>query len=299
MKRVLILFVILLASCSGVEHVARIDKVDDFKSSYVESRGFEVWLPSQYSEFPGQRFRVLYMHDGQNVFNRVIFNGGIGWLADSTANELINSGQIDPIIIVAVNNTSKRFNEYCPQKPIENASQSVRDYLFGYRNLNLDTVLLADAYLKFLVEEVKPYIDANYRTLKAPEYTAICGSSMGGLISMYAMSEYPNVFGQAACLSTHWPLVFDNNNIELSQTVRDYMVENFPKAGKHKIYFDYGTTTLDELYEVHQLKVDTIVMNKGYSKGKDWETLKFEGEPHNEVAWAARFDTVLKFLYKK
>lgn len=301
MRKILLLLTILLMGCAKEQYNAKIEYVKDFKSQYVDARGLEIWLPAQYFAHPGQRFRVLYMHDAQNVFSRNTIGGGHGWYADSIANELINTNQIDPIIIVCVDNhPQKRFIEYCPQKPIQGALEAVGKAIGEERKMVItDSVLLADNYLKFLVNEVKPYIDSTYRTLKEAKYTSICGSSMGGLISMYAVGEYPNVFGQAACLSTHWPIVFDNNDMTISQTVRDYMIEEFPVAGKHKVYFDYGTETLDQLYEIHQLKIDTIMTNKGYKRGSDWETLKFEGANHTEAAWAARFDTVLKFLYKK
>lgn len=301
MNKILVVLVALLLGCGQKQYSAKIEYVTDFKSKYVDARGLEIWFPAQYFAHPGQRFRVLYMHDGQNIFNRNTIGGGMGWYADSIANALINSREIDPVIIVGVyNNSEKRFREYMPQKPLLGAVGRVKDAVGEQRGLvDFDTTLLADKYLQFLVEELKPYIDSTYRTLPESQYTAICGSSMGGLISMYAMCEYPKVFSQAACLSTHWPIVRNNDDMTISQAVRDYMIEKMPNAGKNRIYFDYGTATLDELYEVHQLKVDTIVMNKGYKKDKDTQTLKFEGAPHNETAWAARFDTVLKFLYKK
>jgi predicted alpha/beta superfamily hydrolase len=158
---------------------------------------------------------------------------------------------------------------------------------------------LGDEYLKFIVKELKPYIDENYRTEKDKDDTAICGSSMGGLISLYAICEYPEVFGKAACISTHWPVLFNNDNMGPSQAIRNYLTNNLPKPSQHKIYFDYGTETLDQYYEVHQKKVDSILTLKKYKKGKNWETKKFQGAAHNEKSWQERFDGVLKFLFKK
>lgn len=117
------------------------------------------------------------------------------------------------------------------------------------------------------------------------------GSSMGGLISLYAISEYPGVFGGAACLSTHWPAV--------NGETLNYVKDNLPNHKSHLIYFDYGTATLDSLYEPFQLKVDKMMEIHSYEKGKNYMSLKFEGAPHTEEAWNSRLHLPLEFLLKK
>jgi len=185
---------------------------------------------------------------------------------------------------------------------MQNISQKDLDAIAAIRlkgENNPKIEFLADNYLRFLVEELKPYIDKNYKTKTDRKHTFVAGSSMGGLISMYAISEYPQIFGGAACVSTHWSVLFDNDHEVLSQSVRNYMQQNFPKAGKHRIYFDFGTTTLDSLYEPHQQKVDAIIKNKGYRLNKDWLTVKAQGAAHNEADWRKRFDQIAIFLLKK
>ena len=124
------------------------------------------------------------------------------------------------------------------------------------------------------------------------------GSSMGGLISMYAICEYPEVFGGAGCLSTHW--VADPNRFyeEVPKAYIKYLSENLPDPSKHKIYFDFGTETLDQYYEPWQKMADEVMKEKGYSK-KNWMTKKFPGEAHIEDAWAARLAIPLIFLMGK
>lgn len=224
------------------------------------------------------------------------------WAVDSIATKLIGENKIEPMIIVAIwNNGSKRYVEYFPEKAAEYLPKDEREKL---ESLAIQMGMpikdfLGDEYLKFIVNELKPYIDQNYRTLPDVKNTSVCGSSMGGLISMYAICEYPDVFGQAACVSTHWPILFNNDNMTPSETVREYMVQHLPSPDNHRIYFDYGTKTLDVFYEVHQDKVDDIMRDKGFVEGKNWVTKKFQGAAHNEESWRKRLDIILEFLYKK
>ena len=112
---------------------------------------------------------------------------------------------------------------------------------------------------------------------------------MGGLISAYAISEYPNIFGGAACLSTHWPA--------LDGVFIEYLKNNLPNPENHKIYFDFGTKGLDANYEPYQLEVDLLMSKNGYIEGKNWITKKFVGEDHNENFWRKRFHYPLKFFF--
>lgn len=124
------------------------------------------------------------------------------------------------------------------------------------------------------------------------------GSSMGGLISLYAICEYPDVFGAAACLSTHWPGIFTMENNPIPEAFYRYLENNLPDPRKNKIYFDFGTATLDAMYPPLQAEVDKIMIKKGFSSGS-WQTLKFEGEDHSEKAWKKRLPIPLTFLFGK
>jgi predicted alpha/beta superfamily hydrolase len=142
-----------------------------------------------------------------------------------------------------------------------------------------------------VVEELKQFIDSTYRTLTDRKNTFIMGSSMGGLISAYAMCEYPDVFGGAGCISTHW-LAGDG-------IVIDYLKKHLPDPHSHKFYFDYGNETLDASYEPYQQKVDAVMKNAGYKEGKNWLTRKFVGAEHSERAWSKRVDVPLQFFLHK
>ncbi len=114
---------------------------------------------------------------------------------------------------------------------------------------------------------------------------------------MYAISEYPDIFKGAACLSTHWIGTFDDNPV-IAQSFINYFGENIPNPANHKIYFDYGTETLDQHYEPYQLKIDSIMRINGYDE-LNWKTLKFEGKDHSEASWRERLDIPLIFLLGK
>jgi hypothetical protein len=114
---------------------------------------------------------------------------------------------------------------------------------------------------------------------------------MGGLISAYAISEYPKVFGGAGCLSTHWPAG--------DGAVIDYLKKSLPDPKTHKFYFDFGTETLDAQYEPYQLRANAVMKQSGYVEGDNWITKKFVGDDHSERSWSKRVDVPLQFLLGK
>ena len=265
---------------------------ENFPSKFVEARDVEVFLPSGYDA--QQSSPVLYMFDGQNIFHGkkgwVNNQYSHGWQVDETIDSLNNLGEIPPIIVVGIFNIGeKRASEYMPAKPkilvdrrIASADKWMKD---GYQKWGISS----NQFLKFLVKELKPYIDANYKTDRRRNSTFLAGASMGGLISAYAISEYPNIFGGAACLSTHWPA--------LDGVFIEYLKNNLPSPENHKMYFDFGTKGLDANYAPYQLEVNLLMSKNGYIKGKNWITKKFVGEDHNENFWRNRFHYPLKFFF--
>lgn len=258
-----------------------------FNSKYVDPRNVDVWLPPGYQLNKSKRFPVVYMHDGQNLFDPKLSFIKVDWGVDETMTRLIDEGKIRAAIVVGVWNTPKRFAEYMPQKPVVNSS--VRP-LKDISALRRDQIV-SDNYLKFLVTELKPFIDSMYRTRADRKNTFIMGSSAGALISAYAMSEYPNIFGGAGGISTHWPV---GDGI-----VIDYLKNHLPDPGTHKFYFDFGTETLDAGYEPYQRKMDEVMRKAGYKEGSNWITRKFPGAEHSERAWRKRVDVPLTFFLHK
>ena len=257
----------------------------DFPSRHVTPRHVDVWCPPENGADSVTRYPVIYMHDGQNLFDPALSFIGVDWGMDEALVRLIRETGRPGAIIVGIWNSPLRLREYMPQKPL-NASG-------GQRILNrfveqTGGAPLSDGYLQFLVEELKPFIDARYPTLSDSAHTLVMGSSMGGLISLYALIEYPDVFGGAGCLSTHWPIG--------EEVLVDALGAALPSAGRHRLYFDFGTETLDANYEPWQQRMDEWLRTASYREGWDWSTRKFEGAEHSERAWRERVPIPLAFL---
>jgi len=197
---------------------------------------------------------------------------------------LIEGGEVRPAIIVGIWNTAKRREEYMPQRAVQG---TVRFNIPGAADIRPQGII-SDRYVDFIVQELKPFIDGTYRTLPGRADTYVMGSSMGGLISQYAMSRHPETFGGAGCVSTHWPA---GDGIAL-----DDFATHLPDPATHRYWFDYGTETLDATYEPYQRRADEILRKAGYVEGSNWITKKFEGAEHSEKAWRLRVDQPLKFL---
>lgn len=273
--------------CEG--SIVRIDK---FKSDNVDARTIDIWLPEGYST--SKKYAVLYMHDGQMLYDSTVTWNKQEWMADEVAAKLVKQGKIKDIIIVGIwNNGSNREQEYFPQKSLSYLPDSIKQLI-----PKSAPKMIGDSYLKFIVNELKPYIDSSYSTLKDQSNTFIAGSSMGGLASMYAICEYPNVFGGAACLSTHWIGTKNGENDPISPIYIKYLQEHLPSPLNHKIYFDHGDKTLDQYYKPWQQKVDQVMKAKGYTS-KSWITLEFKGEDHSEKAWQRRLHIPFEFIMAK
>lgn len=258
-------------------------------------RNVDVWLPADYDA--ASRYSVLYMHDGQMLFDSTTTWNKQEWGADDVAALLIRENKMKPCIIVGIwNRDDYRYTEYFPEKALDNLSKRRKERL---TRKEMKGEPLGDEYLRFVVSDVKPFIDSTYSTLTDRENTVIMGSSMGGLISLYAICEYPDIFGGAGCLSTHLPMggvnIFKKFDNRLARAFRRYVAASLPDPGNHRIYFDYGTKTLDKWYEPYQKKVDKLMNTAGYNE-KNWITLKFEGADHSERSWHSRLSVPLMFL---
>jgi len=227
-------------------------------------------------EASNQRYPVLYMQDGQNLFDPATAFGGRDWRADQTADELIGRGSIEPLILVGIYNTGiRRMSEYTP-------TRCPRRRKGGK----------ADRYAEMLAREVKPFIDHHYRTRKGASNAGVCGSSLGALASIVAALKYPRVFGKLAAMS---PSVWwDNRAI-----VR--MVAASQNRVRPRLWLDTGTAeseNADRIVQDARTLRDTL-LGKGWRQGEDLAYDEVWSAGHNEEAWGARFGRVLEFLYPK
>lgn len=276
----------------------KVVRITQFQSNFVDARNIDIWLPEKYDG--KKKYAVLYMHDGQMLFDSATTWNHQTWNVDDVLSQLMKDNIIRNVIVVGIwNSGGNRHPDYFPQKPFEGLPQAGKDTVTARLQTagRVKTVFMprSDSYLKFIVEELKPYIEKNYSVRKKRKDTFIAGSSMGGLISMYAICEYPRVFGGAICMSTHWPGIFTLENNPVPDAFLNYLSQNLPRPGHNNIYFDCGDRTLDKLYPEIQKKVDSIMVARGYNS-KNWLTKYFTGEDHSEKSWSKRFSIPALFI---
>ena len=270
------------------------------KSGLVTPRNVYVWLPDNYS--PRKKYAVVYMSDGQNLFDAEKMFNHQEWRVDEVFGGLIEAGRIQDCIVVGVANSFRtRSQEYFPQDVFDRYSPELKEYSRSKR-LGEDD-LLGNNYLQFLVEEVKPFIDATYSTRKDREHTFHMGSSMGGLLSTYAVTKYPQVFGGAGCLSTHSVLYITNYGAEqdsidpANQCYVDYLRENL-RPNSCRLYMDRGDQTLDAQYPRYQDRLDKMFQEAGWDDAH-YVSKVFPGHAHVESSWASRLEVPVLYLLGK
>jgi predicted alpha/beta superfamily hydrolase len=244
---------------------------EGFHSPHLElDRTVIVYLPPNYEAWPTQRFPVLYLHDGQNVFDQAT-SFGDEWRVDETAQTLITAGRIEPIIVVGVYNTGEhRIDEYTPTH---------REDTGGGGH--------ADDYGRMLTGDLKPFIDATYRTLADRDNTAMGGSSLGGLLTLHLGLRYPELFSKLAVMS---PSVWWDDRVILRE------VEALPRSTGQRIWLDAGTREGDNVIPDARALRGALV-EKGWVMGHDLMYVEARGGEHNERSWAKRIGPVLKFLF--
>lgn len=248
---------------------------ENFGSNYLNApRNVLVYLPPDYAANPARRYPVFYMHDGQNLINPGDAFGGVVWGVDETAQKLILTNQIEPLIIVGIYNSGeKRIDEYTPVK-------SAGGRMKGRGGQ-------ADQYGRMIIEELKPFIDREYLTKPEREFTALGGSSLGGLVSLHLGFKRPDVFSRLAVIS---PAVWWANNQIIRETAM--LGERLPL----KIWLDIGKKEGSRIkHQVRALR--ELLRANGWRENVDLAYFEFPEARHDESAWAARFGEILKFLF--
>jgi len=239
-----------------------------------DDRAVSVYLPPQYLEQGDQkerRFPVLYLQDGQNLFDgRTSYIAGKTWNANTTADRLTEAGEIEPLILVGIANTGlRRMAEYTP----------TRDFKMGGGE--------GRSYARLLIEELKPWIDGSYRTLPEAKNTGLGGSSLGGLISLYVGFAHPEVFGKLAVMSPS--LWWDHRSML-------HAIEQQATKPELRIWLDMGTAEgVRHLRDADML--ERLLLKRGWRSGVDLAYVKAQGAVHDERAWSDRFGDVLRFLF--
>ena len=235
-----------------------------------------VYLPPGYRRFSRKRYPVLYLHDGQNVFDAATSFSGVEWGVDETAERLIRQKLIEPLIIVAIANTGEeRVHEYAPTRGVIDAKAKRKKRSRG----------LARLYGAFLMDELKLYIDRKYRTKPGAEFTGLGGSSLGGLVTLAIGILYPRAFSRLIVMSPS--IWWDDFAIYR-------LVDSIEQKPPLKIWLDTGTAEpgWEQARELRNRLVE-----KGWRLFDDIQYLEAKGAGHSEAAWAARIDPALRFLF--
>jgi len=248
-----------------------------FASQFLGPRDVVVYLPPGYDREPARRYPVLYMHDGQNIFDGSRM--GMEWQMDEIAERLITAGQIEPVIIVGVFNTEVRMDEYSPTA-VDRRQPDGTVAKGGGK---------ADLYGRLLIEELKPFIDRTYRTRPEPRHTGIGGASLGGLVSLYLGMKRPDVFGNVLGVSS---VVWWDDFVLLK------ILEGLAAKPDQRIWLDFGTQE-DPQYAVANRRLRDALLAKGWKLGADLRYLEQEHGGHDEISWASRVEPMLRFLYGK
>lgn len=245
---------------------------ENFASQFLgNQRTLIVYLPPGYDYEPERRYPVLYLHDGQNVFDSATAFMGQEWQVDETAQALIEAGRLAPLIMVGIYNTGEqRIHEYTQ-------THDGRKHAGGQAGL----------YGRFLVEEIKPFIDMRYRTLREPQHTGLGGSSLGGLVTLHLGLRYPQYFGKLMVMS---PSVWWDRGVILRE------VEWLPAKPSTHIWLDMGTKEGHILLEQARMLRDRLLA-KGWRLKADLRYHEARGARHTESAWAKRVGPALRFLF--
>jgi predicted alpha/beta superfamily hydrolase len=235
-----------------------------------------VYLPRGYGRLSRRRYPVLYLQDGQNVFDAATSFSGVEWGVDETAERLTKENLIEPLIIVAVANMGeKRVDEYTPTRGVIDAKAKRKKRSKG----------LARQYGHFLIEELKPYIDRKYRTNPSAEFTGLGGSSLGGLVTFALGILYPQTFSRLMVMSPS--IWWDDFAIYR-------LVDSIQRKPPLKIWLDTGTAELG--WERARELVNRL-LEKGWKLQKDLQYMEVQGADHSEAAWAPRVEPALRFLF--
>ena len=247
--------------------------IDDFEIPQLRrTRRIWIYLPPSYKHSL-KRYPIMYMHDGQNLFSdSTSFSGE--WGIDETLEGMIAEGSMREMIVVGIENSEYRLSEYSP-------------FDFEYKGLHKGR---AKEYGKFIVETLKPFIDKNYRTKRGRKHTAISGSSMGGLVSVYIALEHQDVFSKVGALSSAFGVCRED--------FVDYIVHT-PKRHSIRFWLDLGSVEAEQMqYDVNQQMVVEALLASGWRRDKEVKYTLYDGAEHHERFWRERFGDVLEYLWR-
>jgi predicted alpha/beta superfamily hydrolase len=281
------------------QDTGRLIEYERIAAAGLPDQRLTIWLPPGYDAGDG-RYPVLYMHDGHNLFDVAKSNFNKIWAADTAMLAAMQSGKVEPHIIIGIwAPGADRHRQYLPRSLYGMTSGNLRDQMDAMTQGGV----ISHHYLDWIAGPLKSWVDVSFRTRSGRDDTAIVGSSMGGLMSCYAILEKPQVFGRAGCVSSHWPAVDPRaiaaDDAALKALWDGWFAARLGKPDGRRVWMDHGTATLDAYYAPYQQVVDARFAAAGWQKGRDWESRVYEGAEHEENAWAARLPEIFGWLLAK
>ncbi len=252
--------------------------IPEFYSKELDNyRNIRVYLPRSYEVDLDRRYPVLYMHDGQNIFHSDDSPLKESWNVDKTADSLVVEGKIKEIIVVGIDNNTDRFGEYCHFMP-EGRTFGRKGIIKCESNRETRGIL----YEEFIINSLKPYIDAHFRTLEDRDNTALMGSSLGGLVTYFIGFRHPEVFSKLGVVSP----AFNWADFDRVLDVQKEALQIWMDAGEGEAYYVENTR-----------RVIYNLLDKGFIQGKDIAYYQAPGAIHNEENWAKRVKLPLLFFF--
>lgn len=256
-----------------------------------------IWLPPGY-DASETRYRVLYMHDAQNLFDPALSNFNKVWAADrAMLGHAAKRGEQPWIIVGIWSPGADRYRQYMPKPAYDAAGPDLRTRMDAFGN---GKPVVSERYINWIAGTLKTWVDGSLHTRTGPTDTAIIGSSMGGLISLYAFLEHAQTFGRAGCVSTHWPGTDPRGtqgvDTEMLRIWTDLIEARLGKPQGRKLWFDHGDATLDAYYPPYQDVIDATIGSTDWVKGEHWQSRFYPGAEHEENAWAKRLPDVFDWV---
>ena len=260
-----------------------------------------IWLPPEYYQWPADhRFPVLYMWDGQNLFDPATTHYGKAWMVHDVLTEMVKRGEAEPHIVVGIWSPpgKDRYRSYLPQFAADKAkgdvASNIREMAGG--------PVLSKRQLDWVADFLKPSIDSSYRTQSDARHTTIVGASMGGVMSCYAIVARADIFGNAGCVSAHFALIDPElapaNEKQITALWANFLDTKLgPPAGR-RIWMDHGTEKLDSYYGPWQRMVAENFTALGWREGEDFTARVYQGAEHDEISWNIRLSEMLNWLWR-
>lgn len=297
------LLALALASCATVpaqESSARMIEWTGLAAPGIPDERVTIWLPPGYDSKPARRYPVLYMWDGQNLFDPAKTHYGKAWMVQDVLGAMAAAGSAEPHIVVGIWSPPglDRYRVY--------AAQKLRERVGGAVAADMDRMaggpIASDAMLAWTADVLKKRVDREFRTKAAARDTTIVGASMGGLMACYALIERPDVFGRAGCVSSHFaladPQLAAQHPPEIEKAWSDYLASRLGKSNGRRVWMDHGTTTLDACYGPWQIAVARDFTANGWVEGRDFTARVYEGAEHDENFWHQRMPEMLEWLWR-